>query len=280
MKRVFLLPLILVVLILSGCKDEELDLICDSTLDFEFSGSHTSYRVFDFTVNTVGAFESISWDFGDGQTAQGTDPTHMFTSIGTYTVKCSGLMQCGESFTLEKSVVVSDEFEYRYVVNQIDVSVGSSAANSEDFSDSQDLGEPDGLWGTGYLGANSSNDPVVFRIDYQSNTYIYPLGFGLKIYPSSTLTAYGFPDVGSYSNQMTTPTAFVDVVHTLNLNGFNDMFIGTSFDTGVISVNVSRSDSVMVGDFSFNLQPMLVGAAQRIGNGSFEVQRIRFYYPG
>jgi hypothetical protein len=79
---------------------------------------------------------------------------------------------------------------------------------------------------------------------------------------------------------MTTPTAFVDVVHTLNLNGFNDMFIGTSFDTGVISVNVSRSDSVMVGDFSFNLQPMLVGAAQRIGNGSFEVQRIRFYYPG
>jgi hypothetical protein len=280
MKRVILLPLVLVVLILSGCKDEELDLICDSTLDFEFSGSHTDYRVFDFTVNTIGAFESITWDFGDGQTSQGTTPTHAFSSNGTFTVKCSGLMQCGESFTLEKSVVVSDEFEYRYVVNQIDVSVGSSAANSEDFSASQDLGEPDGLFGSGYLRSNSSNDPVAFSINYETTYYINPFVLGLTIYPSSTLTAYGFPEVGTYSNQISTPTALVQVVHTLNVNGANDSFIGNSLDTGVINVNVSRSDSIMVGDFSFNLQPTLGGSAQRTGNGSFEVQRIRFYYPG
>jgi hypothetical protein len=280
MKKVFLLPLILVVLILSGCKDEELNLICDSTLDFEFSGSHTNYRVFDFTVNTVGAFESISWDFGDGQTAQGTDPTHMFTSMGTFTVKCSGLMQCGESFTLEKSVVVSDEFEYRYVVNQIDVSVGSSAANSEDFSASQDLGEEDGLYGSGYLRANSSNDPLAFSINYESTYYINPFVFGLTIYPSAPHTAYGFPAVGVYSNQITPSTALVQVVHTLNLNGFNDMFIGNSLDMGAVSVNVSRSDSLLIGDFTFNIQPTISGSAQRIGSGAFEVQRIRYYYPG
>ncbi len=272
---------VLLPVIIAGCKKEEPNQVCDSTLDFTLKGSHTDYRSFEFSVDAMGAFESFTWDFGDGQTLQGQTVTHFFNSPGTYTVKCSGLMECGDSFTTEKTVVVSDEFEYRYIVNQIDVSVGNSSSNSEDYSASQDLSEDDGLFGLGSLRANSSaSNPVAFSINYETYYYINPFIFGLTIYPTGSLSSYGFPSVGVYSNQNSPATALIQVSHTQSINGVNDLFIGNSLDSGVISVDVSRSDSVMLGDFTYTIPPSLSGSASRTGSGAFEVQRIKYYYPG
>jgi len=46
-------------------------------------------------TNTSSNGSSCTWDFGDGNTSQLTDPTHTYASSGTYTVTLISMNACG-----------------------------------------------------------------------------------------------------------------------------------------------------------------------------------------
>jgi hypothetical protein len=48
------------------------------------------YSIFDpiqFTNLATGDFTNISWDFGDGNFSDETNPAHIYSKVGLYTVK-------------------------------------------------------------------------------------------------------------------------------------------------------------------------------------------------
>lgn len=61
--------------------------ICPTTVDFTFTGVCANDPTV-FTVNTTDDLSgsTLTWDFGDGNTATGVDPTHTYTSYGTKTI--------------------------------------------------------------------------------------------------------------------------------------------------------------------------------------------------
>lgn len=60
-----------------------------------------------FTNNsTVSSGATYTWDFGDGNTSTATDPTHTYTTDGTYTVCLTATDPCGSETTCQ-SVTVS-----------------------------------------------------------------------------------------------------------------------------------------------------------------------------
>jgi PKD repeat protein len=66
-------------------------------------------------------FTSISWNFGDGATGSGANPTHTYAGGGTYTVILSATDLCGATFTQSLTVTVcakpTAEFTFRVLVS-------------------------------------------------------------------------------------------------------------------------------------------------------------------
>jgi PKD repeat protein len=274
---IFVCLFLIASMIMSSCKEDEFQYPCNGVIDFQYSGSHADYRLFNFTVTTEGSFESFNWNFGDGTSSAQRDAVHSFPAPGTYTVQCTGLQSCGETVVVEMDVVVSDSFEYRYFVDQIDVSV-SALGITQEYSASQDLDDEDGLF-NGELRASSFENSSSFVIYYESPYYGHPFGINLTCYPSGSLTAYGFPPVGSYYSQANPATMYSSLFHTLVSGGSTSVFIGDSYDSGSVNLNITRSDSVLIGNFDYSLQQMFGDLSSRSGEGSFLVERIRYYYP-
>ena len=65
-----------------------------------FSGTPTSGTAplsVNFSVIYLGQVDSWNWDFGDGQTADVRNPTHVYASPGTYTVTVTATNSCGST---------------------------------------------------------------------------------------------------------------------------------------------------------------------------------------
>lgn len=60
-----------------------------------------------FTAEVQGTAASYSWDFGDGATSQEANPTHTFTTEGTYTVKLIVTAPDGSTASAEKTITVT-----------------------------------------------------------------------------------------------------------------------------------------------------------------------------
>ncbi len=70
-----------------------------------FSFSVDSLTVM-FTNNSIGA-TSFSWDFGDGNTSNQTNPTHTYAASGTYTVTLTATNACGNTTTTKTVTVIA-----------------------------------------------------------------------------------------------------------------------------------------------------------------------------
>lgn len=94
-----LLTAILLAAMLTGCETLP-------TADFTFEPSEiTVYDEVTFT-NISSDAESYAWDFGDGSTSFDANPTHVFRSAGTFTVKLTATNEDGDS-EVQKEIVVS-----------------------------------------------------------------------------------------------------------------------------------------------------------------------------
>jgi len=73
----------------------------DTTYDDSDEGDYVNVTLsedVEFTDNSSGA-DSVSWDFGDGETSTERNPTHTYYSNGDFTVIFTGTNQYGSSST-------------------------------------------------------------------------------------------------------------------------------------------------------------------------------------
>lgn len=75
--------------------------------DFNSSVSGMTVNFTDQSTDATGTITSYSWAFGDGGTSTSANPSHTYSSNGTYTVSLTVRDSNGESDTVQKSVSVS-----------------------------------------------------------------------------------------------------------------------------------------------------------------------------
>lgn len=90
------------VALLTGCEDPILP-----TADFTFDPAEVKVNVEVAFTNASTDADTYAWDFGDGASSTVTNPTHTYTTAGTYTVKLTASNVDGSN-ELEKSIVVGD----------------------------------------------------------------------------------------------------------------------------------------------------------------------------
>ena len=59
-----------------------------------------------FTLTNFNGVQSVSWDFGDGQTSVAINPTHAYTNAGTYTVTLEVTLSDNTSQTITKTIEI------------------------------------------------------------------------------------------------------------------------------------------------------------------------------
>jgi PKD repeat protein len=58
---------------------------------------------------STGAALTYSWDFGDGNTGTGDQPTHLYGAGGSYAVVLTATDSCGQSVTATDTLLVCEE---------------------------------------------------------------------------------------------------------------------------------------------------------------------------
>jgi PKD repeat protein len=79
--------------------------------NFVFSPTdpHTGDTVFfNASSSTITDVSSYSWDFGDGSTASGVNPTHVYTNERTFTVSLTVTNSRGQVASVSKTVTVNN----------------------------------------------------------------------------------------------------------------------------------------------------------------------------
>ncbi len=79
---------------------------------------------FVFDNNTIGGI-TYNWDFGDGNSTTSANPTHTYTSPGTYTVTLSSVNSCGSEET-GQIVTIEEILEADFDASSNEVCVGES----------------------------------------------------------------------------------------------------------------------------------------------------------
>lgn len=64
----------------------------------------------DFTADATGQIETYKWNFGDGETATGPNPTHTFEERGTFSVSLTVTDDRGDTSTTTEPVTVQPRF--------------------------------------------------------------------------------------------------------------------------------------------------------------------------
>lgn len=98
----WLLALLLVGTAIVSCKKDKLETIAG----FSYQVDAADYKKVTFT-NASQNYDSVSWDFGDGNTSTEVSPVHIYSTTGAYTVKLSVTGEGGTD-VLSQVVTISD----------------------------------------------------------------------------------------------------------------------------------------------------------------------------
>ena len=199
---------------------------------------------------------TYSWNFGDGGTASGADPTHTYTSSGTYTAKVTATDEYGKTGTATASIVVSSS-------STLTVSAGSNetinAGSTATFVGSVSGGTAPYAysWNFGDGSTFSGNTGSIFQTDTttQGNwvgTY-GAVGYNVigdsSSYPSyAVVTASGQSET-TYASSTTEPVALQSPENPSNRVAAV-WYSATSFQVGVdLTDGNSRQVSLYVYDW-------------------------------
>lgn len=80
----------------------------DPVAGFSYTANQLSVAFTDSSTDSDGTITSRSWDFGDGGSSTSTNPSHTYSSAGTYTVSLTVTDNDGKTDSTNQSVTVSD----------------------------------------------------------------------------------------------------------------------------------------------------------------------------
>ena len=145
-----------------------------------FTSTSTFLSVdFDATAST-GAALTYSWDFGDGNTGTGDQPTHLYGAGGSYAVVLTATDSCGQSVTETDTILVCEELFATITYSQSVFTVNFDASGAAGATGATwDFG--DGNTGSGLTPSNTYSGSGTFAVDVtvtndcgdQADTTIY-----------------------------------------------------------------------------------------------------------
>ncbi len=90
-----------------------------------FEASKDGCSTFEFRSTTINRVNTYRWDFGDGITSQEQNPTHTYTTGGTYTVSLTAINEVGEN-TNEKTNFITLNIPNQPIAEDQNICVGES----------------------------------------------------------------------------------------------------------------------------------------------------------
>ena len=103
---------------LAGCGGSNTFLVSVSDLSVDFNTVSCEGNEVCLTVDDPSAYESISWNFGDGSTATGPAPCHTFPRAGTYEVEVTATRgPCVTTFTRSVSIAPAPVADFTLAYN-------------------------------------------------------------------------------------------------------------------------------------------------------------------
>lgn len=85
---------------------------CQISADFTFQSINCAGTSIQFENSSTGNIDSYLWDFGDGNTSTETNPNHIYSAIGSYSVCLTALNNSGNENTTCIEVVLNDNNIY------------------------------------------------------------------------------------------------------------------------------------------------------------------------
>lgn len=76
--------------------------------DFSYIATGLSVSFTDMSTDANGDLSHLSWDFGDGNVSTDTNPSHVYSNSGSYTVALTASDETGLSHTTQKVVTVAE----------------------------------------------------------------------------------------------------------------------------------------------------------------------------
>jgi PKD repeat protein len=202
----------------------------------------------EFYSYSIGTYDSLVWDFGDGNTSSDTMPYHTYATGGTYTA-CLSLYDSGsmcdsacytifvDSNSCEASFTASAN---GLTVDFTNLSVGGYNASSWDFGDG--------------FGSSSANDP--------SYTYIIPGTYTVCLFIYDTIWGTCFDDT------------CIDVTVT-NGGGGGNCNANFSYDTDQLNLSCTNTSTgsyiTAIWDFGDGSTPSLSGDHTYATPGTYDV---------
>ncbi len=92
-----------------SCKEDE-DPVEDPIASFQYEISDVNWLEVSFTSFSVNS-ETHAWNFGDGNTSDEENPTHIYTAEGNYTVQLTATNSVGVTANFSETIEVKDPYE-------------------------------------------------------------------------------------------------------------------------------------------------------------------------
>jgi PKD repeat protein len=229
MKRIYYLfiAISIMVISLSSCEDPILP-----TADFTFSPAEVEiYQEVTFT-NTSSDSDSFAWDFGDGESSTEENPTHVYTTGGTYTVK----------------LIASNIEGSETAIKDITVTVPANVYTLDDVQ--YDI-TTDMFWYQSAMPGSSAYIRLLTDVSGQDNPDL------LKLYPNKGLNELP----GTYTWDAENPEGTYDFGYTANYAGMaydwtaigktgSQNLVVTELESGIYKIEMTGILSVGSYDFS------------------------------
>ncbi len=216
------------------------------TASVEFSGGNNGYSVSftDESTDSDGSIESWSWNFDDGSSSTEQNPTHSYSSSGTYTVELTVTDNSGLTDSISKDITVvgNKKPTASFSFSPTDPGTGETIQFTDESTDSDGTIES---WSWNF-GDGTTSDVQNPTHSYSSeNTYTVELTVTDDGGATDTVTEQITVSDGSYSQVDGGDTSYGEYMTNVQFNGINK---DSGDDGGYADHTTSVSNDVIPGN--------------------------------
>lgn len=199
-------------------------------------------------TNNCSINDGYYWDFGDGMTSNLRDPSHAYTTPGTYTVSLYAENSCGVTNTITKTICIEPQLTAAFTLNTNNgcIPLNIQTTNTTDLSSS--CGNDTYLWEivytSGFCGTAPGNWSFANGTDENSTSP------DLLFNNSGTYILY-LTTTNSCGNNTTSETIEVKQPPTAVINNISNACGNASFNPTAIVNNCAPASEILTYGWSF-----------------------------
>jgi PKD repeat protein len=212
---------------------------------FDFKANDADYLTIDFT-NLSGSATDYSWDFGDGNTSNGKDPSNTYAAEGSYTVTLTASDKLGATSTYTEAVGVVEP------VNTFVPVILNPSFDIEGDDSYRDNWRNGDLGGVIQITSSPVHTPEKAaklpsagdRIGYQLITVLPDTDYTVSFYYTMKTSPAGSLTVAILGGHVTDPAAVAGA--TIASVDFNDQTDANTYVPGSVSFNTGDNTEVAI----------------------------------